>query len=77
MKPQRKRFNANELNLVYSPNPRRTLPSSIGQLVVLNSGGPDMLITDINEDGTLLCEWPTDDGIREASFPPECLKFAF
>lgn len=43
---------------------------SIGDIVVLNSGGPDMTITAISNGGHLLwCIWTDDNGeIRESSF---------
>ncbi len=63
--------------LVYSPHPHRTLPSAIGQLVVLNSGGPDMLVVDVHDDGMLTCAWQDGNDISEHTFNPMCLRFVF
>lgn len=67
----------NPFNLVYRPNPHRTLPSEIGQWVMLNSGGPDMLVVDVCDNGELVCAWENESSINEYAFNPVCLRFVF
>ncbi len=64
------------MRLVYSPDPRRSLPGRIGDLVELNSGGPKMLVVDILEN-KLTCAWVNHNIIDEDDFSPVCLKFVF
>jgi len=47
----------------------------VGDMVVLNSGGPSMKIVCISPDsGYVFCEWKAKDGGWEgASFPPVCV----
>jgi uncharacterized protein YodC (DUF2158 family) len=65
------------LRRVYSPHPHRTLPDKIGQLVMLNSGGPFMLIVDVLDDGHLVCAWKQGTRTWEATFAPVTLCFVF
>ena len=48
----------------------------VGTIVRLNSGGPDMNVTNLtNKTGTLLatCEWETAERIECHDFPVACL----
>ncbi len=46
---------------------------SIGDKVVLNSGGPVMTVTAVSPRGKLLCEWENAGFIEEYLFLPVCL----
>jgi hypothetical protein len=65
---QRKRFAADELLKVGSAYewPR---PPGVGAAVILNSGGPQMLIVDLAGDRRVCC-WPGG----ESSFDWRCLR---
>jgi uncharacterized protein YodC (DUF2158 family) len=45
----------------------------IGDVVVLNSGGPDMSIVSFEEGTKLLCSWVSDNGNFSAVFDSRCL----
>jgi len=46
---------------------------SLGDKVRLNSGGPDMLVVDI-EWGRLVCAYLHNNGVIERSYPAVCLS---
>lgn len=45
----------------------------LGDIVILNSGGPNMMVIK-NNDQSVRCMWPDSEGkLRKASFPYECV----
>lgn len=47
----------------------------IGDVVVLNSGGPKMTVVKSHEDGTFLCVWMIGGTAQNHGwFPPEALR---
>jgi uncharacterized protein YodC (DUF2158 family) len=42
---------------------------TIGDIVMLNSGGPRMMIVDILDDGRVVAAWRDGDAVVEHSFP--------
>lgn len=48
----------------------------VGDQVVLNSGGPDMTIDHVQEDGELRCVWLDGAVEHHATFPAACLTRA-
>lgn len=52
---------------------------SVGQVVKLNSGGPEMTIRSINENDhgqikSYSCQWFAGKKLEQGVFPPESLK---
>lgn len=46
-------------------------------IVVLNSGGPDMPVIQVDENGQVECWWMDDTGETDSNFfAPECLRLA-
>ncbi len=50
-------------------------PINLGDHVMLNSGGPVMLVVDV-EGENVTASWRTGSGIQEATFPRACVHRA-
>jgi uncharacterized protein YodC (DUF2158 family) len=51
------------------------MPLMVGNIVVLNSGGPPMTVKAITRAGQVLCEWMDAGGVlHEMEFAPEMLS---
>jgi uncharacterized protein YodC (DUF2158 family) len=76
MSLSRRRFNASDLALVASAEgfaDTREPPLRLGNLVRLNSGGPTMVVVDI-QGLAAICAWRARDGkTHEHSFPVACV----
>ncbi|MDQ2822053.1 MAG: DUF2158 domain-containing protein [Pseudomonadota bacterium] len=65
------RFNVSDLAHCYAPpNLRSVMP---GNKVMLRSGGPEMTVCDMNEQGQALCQWMDGDRMVANAFSLECL----
>ena len=50
---------------------------NVGDVVELKSGGPDMTVTRIRDNGSLRCTWfGKDDKPQYGSYKPEVLKLS-
>jgi uncharacterized protein YodC (DUF2158 family) len=76
MTMKHERFNVNDLNKIAGSEVFR-LPGEksigFGEIVRLNSGGCDMLVTDITGDNVLTLEWISDTGFQECDIPEPCV----
>lgn len=64
-------FRAKELIKMYESPPDQHI--GIGDAVILNSGGPSLLVVDLDEK-TLTVSWRDDAGYaREHSLPKQCV----
>lgn len=64
-------FDTSELITCYAPpNLRSVMP---GNRVMLRSGGPEMTVCDVDDDGLAICQWLVDGELRGAKFDLECL----
>jgi uncharacterized protein YodC (DUF2158 family) len=51
------------------------MPLMVGNIVVLNSGGPPMTVKAITHAGQVLCQWIDSVGVlHEMEFAPEMLS---
>ena len=49
---------------------------AVGSKVVLNSGGPEMMVTVVYPE-SVLCKWIASDGTpQEDTFPKACVRLA-
>lgn len=75
--PKRRLFKAKDLRLIASAesfNPPGTLPFRMGDIVVANSGGPNMLVVDDSDTERVTCAWRQPDGSSsEADWPRPCV----
>ena len=80
-KPQRKFFKAKDLVKIDNSHildmQARDRPLGIGDVVILNSGGPNMMVVDI-EDDRVTTAWTYGAGkVQEAEWPSVCLHRIF
>lgn len=54
----------------------KAMTFQIGSLVRLNSGGPLMVVYDVDYWVNACCNWLAGTELRAATFPPTCLKDA-
>ncbi len=46
-----------------------------GDVVILKSGGPNMTVVSISEDGSIVyCTWMSDDDVYEGDFIPATIE---
>lgn len=49
-----------------------------GDVVMLNSGGPFLLVDEIRPDGIVCVSWHIDSGeLKRDAFPAECLRLIY
>lgn len=64
-------FDLNQLVICYAPpNLRSVMP---GNRVMLRSGGPEMIVCDVDAEGRALCQWKEGEKLRSHAFDLECL----
>lgn len=64
-------FDINQLIACYAPpNLHSVMP---GNRVMLRSGGPEMVVCDVDESGRAVCQWLVDGELRSARFDLEYL----
>ena len=64
-------FSANDLARCYAPpNLRSVMP---GNRVMLRSGGPEMIVSDVDEQGRAVCMWDGGAKVERMAFDLECL----
>lgn len=65
------RFPADDLVRCYAPpNLRSVMP---GNRVMLRSGGPEMIVADVDEHGRAVCVWEDGARMERMPFALECL----
>lgn len=64
-------FAADDLIRCYAPpNLRSVMP---GNRVMLRSGGPEMTVSDIDNQGRAVCQWMAQGALHTDAFDLECL----
>jgi uncharacterized protein YodC (DUF2158 family) len=46
----------------------------VGDVVELKSGSPDMTVTELKDNGDLVCRWFAGGKAQEDVFPPDAVK---
>lgn len=64
-------FNTADLIQCYAPPSLRSVMP--GNRVMLRSGGPEMTVSDVDEQGMAVCQWMSGGRLERAAFPLECL----
>ncbi|WP_426195080.1 DUF2158 domain-containing protein [Massilia sp. DWR3-1-1] len=65
------RFNVGDLVVCYAPPSLRSVMP--GNRVMLRSGGPEMTVCDVNDQGQALCQWMDGESLVVNAFDLECL----
>lgn len=65
-------FETSQLIACYAPPSLRSVMP--GNRVMLRSGGPEMVVCDVDADGRAVCQWLADGDLRSAKFDLECLS---
>ena len=75
--PRHASFDSNAITLVAASEDfqrQHKLPLQLGDIVSLNSGGPRMMIVDLDGDGgSAVSWWGADGATQEMSIPLACL----
>lgn len=76
MNLNKKLFNKDDLELVKRlediQDPRQP-PVTIGNVVMLNSGGPKMMVVDIASNDIVTGAWVNEGKVEEMEFPRSCV----
>jgi uncharacterized protein YodC (DUF2158 family) len=71
MSLQQGMFKEQDLIAVYAlPNLHSVMP---GNEVMLRSGGPNMIVSDVAENGDAICKWEADGVLHTHAFSLLCL----
>jgi uncharacterized protein YodC (DUF2158 family) len=66
-----KSFNAEDLIQCYAPPSLRSVME--GNRVMLRSGGPEMTVSRLDQQGRAVCQWMSEAALQTSAFDLECL----